>query len=37
MEATYMLMDREMDKEDMVHICNGILLNHEKRMEFSHL
>ena len=37
MEATYKPMDREMDKEDMVHIYNGILLSHEKRMALSHL
>ena len=25
-----MSMDRWMDKEDVVHICNGIVLNHKK-------
>ena len=30
MEATYMSINRGMDKEDMVHIHNGILLSHEK-------
>ena len=25
-----MSIDRGMDKEDMVHICNGILLSHKK-------
>ena len=28
MEATKMPINREMDKEDVIHICNGILLNH---------
>ena len=30
MEATYMSIDRGMDKEDVVHIYNGILLSHKK-------
>ena len=30
MEATYMSIDRWMDKEDEVHIHNGILLSHKK-------
>ena len=30
MEATYMFTDRRMDKEDVVHIYNGILLSHKK-------
>ena len=30
MEATYMSIDRWMDKEDVVHIYNGILLSHKK-------
>ena len=30
MEATYLSTDREMDKEDVVHIFSGILLSHEK-------
>ena len=30
MEATLMSIDRGMDKEDMVHIQNGILLSHKK-------
>ena len=30
MEATLMSIDRGMEKEDMVHIYNGILLSHKK-------
>ena len=30
MEATSMPIDRQMDKEDVVHIYNGILLSHKK-------
>ena len=30
MEATYMPIDRRRDKEDVVHIYNGILLRHKK-------
>ena len=30
MEATWMSTDRGMDKEDVVHMYDGILLNHEK-------
>ena len=30
MEATYVSIDRGMDKEHMVHIYNGILLSHKK-------
>ena len=30
MEATYMSTDRWMDKEDVGHINNGILLSHKK-------
>ena len=30
MEATYMSIDRGMDKEDTVHINNGIVLSHKK-------
>ena len=30
MEATSMSIDRGMDKEDVVHIYNGILLSHKK-------
>ena len=30
MEATWMSIDRWMDKEAMVHIYNGILLSHKK-------
>ena len=30
MEATLMPIDRWMDKEDVVHIYNGILLSHIK-------
>ena len=30
MEATYMSIDRWMDKEDEIHIYNGILLSHGK-------
>ena len=31
MEATYMSIGRRMDKEDVVHIYNGILLSHKKK------
>ena len=30
MEATYVPINRWMDKEDIVHIYNGILLSHKK-------
>ena len=30
METTQMFIDRGMDKEDVVHIYNGILLSHKK-------
>ena len=30
MEATYVSVDRGMNKEDVVHICRGILLSHKK-------
>ena len=30
MEATYMYIHRGMDKEDLIHIYNAILLNHKK-------
>ena len=30
MEATKMSINRGMDKEAVVHICNGILLNYKK-------
>ena len=30
METTQMSIDKWMDKEDVVHIYNGILLNHKK-------
>ena len=30
MEATQVSIDRKMDKEEMVHIYNGILLSHKK-------
>ena len=30
MEATYVSIDREMDKEDAVHPCNGLLRSHKK-------
>ena len=26
-----MFINKEMDKEDLVHICNGILLSHKKQ------
>ena len=29
MEITYVCIDRGMDKEDVVHIYNGILLSHK--------
>ena len=35
MEATYMSTDRRMDNKDMVHIYNGILLNHIKEQDMS--
>ena len=31
MEATYMYLNRGMDKEYVVHIYNGILLSHKKK------
>ena len=31
MEATEMPIDRRMDKEDVVHVYNGILLSHKKK------
>ena len=30
MEATYMSLDRGMDKEDVIHVFDGILLSHKK-------
>ena len=30
MEANYMLINREVDKEDVIHIQNGVLLSHKK-------
>ena len=33
MEATKMSTDRGVDKEDEVHIYNGILISHKKRMK----
>ena len=30
MEETCLSRDRETDKEDVVHICNGILLSHKR-------
>ena len=30
MEATYMSLNRWMDKEDMIYMYNGILLSHKK-------
>ena len=35
MEATYVSTNRWMDKEDMVPIYNGILLNHKKEQKFA--
>ena len=32
-----MSIDRGMDKEDVVHIHNGILLSHKKAMNECHL
>ena len=32
MVATYMYVHRGMNKEDMVHIYNGILLSHKKEI-----
>ena len=34
MEATLMSINRGMDKEDVVHICNGILLSHKKEQNW---
>ena len=31
MEATWMSIDRWIDKEDVTHIYNGILLSHKKK------
>ena len=31
MEMTEMIFDRWLNKEDVVHIHNGILLNHKKK------
>ena len=33
METTWMSIDRWIDKEDVAHVYNGILLSHEKRMK----
>ena len=30
METTCVSINREMDKEDVVHVCNGILLGHKE-------
>ena len=30
MEATLISINRGMDKEDVVRICNGVLLSHKK-------
>ena len=35
-EATYVSTDKGMDKKDVVHKCNGILLSHKKEWN-SHL
>ena len=37
MGATYMSINREMDKEDVVQIHNGTLLSHRKAMGLGHL
>ena len=34
MEATWVSIDRGMDKEDVVHIYNGIFLSHKKDMKY---
>ena len=34
MEATQMPIDRRMDKEDVVHIYNGISLSHKKEQNW---
>ena len=34
MEATQMSINRGMDKEDAVHLCNGILLSHKKEQNW---
>ena len=34
MEATYTPIDRRMDKEDVVHIYNGIVLSHKKEQNW---
>ena len=33
MEATYMSINRWMDKEDVVHIYDGILLSHKNKTQ----
>jgi len=33
MRAEMGCFDRGMDKEDVVHVCTGILLNHEKERD----
>ena len=33
MEATYICIDRGVDKEDVVHAYNGILLSHKEKMK----
>ena len=37
MEATWVSTDRGMDKENVVHIYNGLLLSHKKGMKQCHL
>lgn len=32
--TTEVSMDRSMDKEGVVHVCNGILLSHEKELKY---
>ena len=34
MEATYVSIDRWMDKEDVAHIYNGLLLSHKKKQNW---
>ena len=35
MEANYMSTNRGMDKEDVIHIKNGLLLRHKKEHSFN--
>jgi len=37
MEAASTFINRGMDKEDVIHIYNGVLLTHKKGMKLCHL